>query len=226
MFVSLWIKTEIEVFSYFCNTRIGIPYEDDDYREGDFEDDRQNDIRDNRPFDHQPPGRFNQMHDMNRQTHFDVGGGQRDPPVNAPVADYGGYRGYAFPRPGPYGPLAAYHNPQPQQPQPQSQSQPQPQPHIAQQPQQPQQLGTGAGATAGYDGGRAGAFGYSPYGHYAYNPYYRPGYYGWNRPTQTADPWRNFALGFPFNLLGLGGGVGSSSAYRPWWSGNRWGLFF
>lgn len=143
-------------------------------------------------------GRFNQLHDMNRQTHFDIGGGGsggRDPPL-----DYG-FRGYA-------------QKPNPVQLQPQLQQQQQPiQSHQPQQPQQP---------ANGYEGGRANAFGYNPYGHYAYNPYYRPGYYGWNRPAQTADPWRgtsSFGLGFPFNLLGLGGG-------RPWWSPNRFGLFF
>lgn len=191
------------------NICIGIPYEDDDYREGDYEDDqRPNDIRDVRPLDQQG-GRFNQLHDMTRQTHFDVGGG-RDPPV----PEYGGYRGYPYHRP-PYAPQPyapqAQPQPQPQQPQPQ----PQPQPHAAQQPQQP------AGAQQ-YDGGR-GAFGYNPYGQYTYNPYYRPGYYGWNRPTPAADPWRGFGLGFPFNLLGLGG---TGSNYRPWWSGSRWGLPF
>lgn len=185
--------------SFSCNICAGIPYEDDDYREGnDFDDDRpNNDVRDMRPFEHHGGGgggggRFNQLHDMNRQTHFDVGGG-RDPPL-----DYG-FRGFAQQKP--------------IQLQPQAHQQQQTQPS---QPQQPQQPGNG------YDGGRASAFGYNPYGQYTYNPYYRPGYYGWNRPTQTADPWRgsSFGLGFPFNLLGLGG------SYRPWWSGNRFGLFF
>lgn len=154
---------------------------------------------------------------MNRQTHFDVGGG-RDPPV----PDYG-YRGYPGLRPGssPF----SQNIPQPQAPQVPYQPQ-QAQPQQAQ-PQQAQPQGQpGSGLSPGYDG--RGAFGYNPYGQYTYNPYgYRPGYYGgWNRPVQPSNPWSGI-LGFPFNLFGLGGGGGgSSSAYRPWWSGNRWGLFF
>lgn len=162
-------------------------------------------------------GRYNQLHDMTRQTHYDVGGG-RDPPVPA-IPDYG-YRGYPFQRPSPlspYGPLA---HQSPQQPQPQAPQQPQPQPQSLQSAQPSgQALGTG-----NYDGGRAGAFGYNPYGQYTYNPYYRPGYYGWGRPTQPPNPWTGL-LNFPFNLLGLGG-ASPSSGYRPWWSPNRWGLFF
>ncbi|XP_031629170.1 RING1 and YY1-binding protein A-like [Contarinia nasturtii] len=191
----------------FRNKRI--PYEDDDYRDnnGDFDDDRPNEINNLRPYDHHGGNRFNQMHDMNRQTQFDVGGG-RDPPL-----DYSGFRAYN------QRPLL-----NPLQPQQLQQQQPQQlqQPQQNQQPQQIQQQPQPYEA-----GGRVGAFGYNPYGQYTYNPYgYRPGYYGWNRPSQSVDPWRNsYGLGFPFNLLGLGGG--SSSAYRPWWSSNRFpfGLF-
>lgn len=192
---------------FFRTIYVGIPYEDDDYREGnDFDEDRPNDVRDMRPYDHHSGGgRFNQLHDMNRQTHFDVGGG-RDPPL-----DYG-FRGFnqQHPKPNPVQLQPQLQSAQPQQPQQQPQQPQQPQPH--------QQVGL-----AGYDGGRASAFGYNPYGQYTYNPYYRPGHYGWNRPAQTADPWRgsSYGLGFPFNLLGLGG-----NSYRPWWSGNRFGLFF
>lgn len=155
-----------------------------------------------RPYDHHSGGgRFNQLHDMNRQTHFDVGGG-RDPPL-----DYG-FRGFnqQHPKPNPVQLQPQLQSAQPQQPQQQPQ-----------QPQQHPQVGS-----VGYEGGRASAFGYNPYGQYTYNPYYRP-YNPYYRPPQTADPWRGstFGLGFPFNLLGLGG-----NSYRPWWSGNRFGLFF
>lgn len=168
-----------------------------------------------RPYDHHNGNRYN--HDMNRQTQFDVGGG-RDPPV-----EYGfrGYSGHPV-RPYPLQPqLAQQPQPQPQQQQPQPLPHPQPQPHAHTQPLQAQPAG------AGYDG-RAGQFGYNPYGQYIYNPYgwNRPAY-GWNRP-QGGEAWRGTGsmLGFPFNLLGLGGG-GGSSAYRPWWSPTRFpfGLF-
>lgn len=165
---------------------------------------------------------------MNRQTHFDIGGGQRDPPT---IPDYG-YRGaYGIQKPSlqSYSPQSAQHQHPPLQPQ----LQPQAQPQAA--------LGPGAvgapgapGATGGFDGGRANAFGYNPYGQYTYNPYGYRYPYGWSRPaTQPANPWSPFSLGFPFNLFGLGGGGGgggggsaAGGAYRPWWSGNRWGLFF
>lgn len=183
---------------------IGIPYEDDDYRDnnGDYDDDRQNDLRDMRPYDHQNGNRFNQLHDMNRQTNFDVGGG-RDPP------EY--FRGYAQSAK----PFSQF------QPQIQPHVQPHIQPHV--QPQQPQQAQQSQQPQQPYDA-RVGGFGYNPYGQYTYNPYgyHRPGYY-WGRPTQSADPWRgsSYGLGFPFNLL-LGGGGG-----RPWWSATRFpfGLF-
>lgn len=202
------LKVFVCLFSFY-NICVGIPYEDDDYRDnnGDYDDDRSNDLSNMRPYDHHNGNRYNQ--DMNRQTHFDVGGG-RDPPMEYGFRGFGGLGG----RPVPLQPLQAQQAQQPQQQQLQQQ----------QQQVQPQPLGA-----AGYDGGRAGQFGYTPYGQYTYNPYgwNRPGYYGWNRPVQSADPWRgtsSVGLGFPFNLLGLGGG---SSAYRPWWSLNRFpfGLF-
>ncbi|XP_055326917.1 uncharacterized protein LOC129580482 [Sitodiplosis mosellana] len=192
----------------FRNKRI--PYEDDDYRDnnGDYDDDRPNDLNNMRPYDHHNGNRFN--HEMNRQTQFDVGGG-RDPPMEYGFRGFSGHPARPFP-----------HQLQPQTAQqPQQQLQPQQQQQQLQ-PVQAQPIG------AGYDG-RAGQFGYNPYGQYTYNPYgwNRPGYYGWNRPA-SGDAWRgtsSFGLGFPFNLLGLGGG--GSSAYRPWWSATRFpfGLF-
>lgn len=157
---------------------------------------------------------------MTRQTHFDVGGG-RDPPTIPSL--YDAYRGYGIPKPGlqSYSPQGI----QPQHPSLQSQqpqAQPQPQP-------QPTPLSAAPGAAGAYDGGRANAYGYNPYGQYgAYNPYgYRYPSYGWNRPAAAAAPPTQPWIPFPFNLLlGGGGGGGNAGAYRPWWSGNRWGLFF
>lgn len=200
--------------------QIGIPYEDDDYREEN-DDDRPNDIRDARPYDYHG-GRFNQLHDMTRQTHFDVGGG-RDPPTIPSL--YDAYRGYGIQKPGiqSYNPQASL---QPQHPTLQSQPQPQPQ-------SQPQAapLAAAPGSGGQYDGVRANAFGYNPYGQYAYNPYGYRYPYGWNRPapaTQPTNPWNPFSIGFPFNLFGLGGGGGGGGggSARPWWNSNRWGLFF
>lgn len=95
---------------------IGIPYEDDDYRDGDFDDERTNDVRDNRQFDF--PMRNPPMFDMNRQTYFDVG--NRNPQI-----DYNNNRGHEN-----YG--------QQQYPSQQQPSQQQQQPQTN--PQQPQSI--------------------------------------------------------------------------------------
>lgn len=238
------MKLYIFFFNFFF-VCVGIPYEDDDYRDnnGDYDNNRPNDlnsirpndlnnIRPNdlnnfrpndlnniqpndlnniRPYDHHGGNRYIQQYDMNRQTQFDVGGG-RDPPV-----DYG-LRGYQSPR------LIPNHL-QPQQFQ--QPIQPQQTQFQLQQPQQGQAQGQVPLGVA-YDG-RAGGFGYNPYG--TYNPYnYRPGYYGWNRPAQSADLWRSNSVPTPGSSLGLLNplnlfGLGGSSSYRPWWSSNRFPSF-
>lgn len=190
-------------FFVCLSARTGIPYEDDDYREDNYDDER-NDLREPRPHEYNSDGPMMPHHpnsyDMNRHTHFDIGG--RNP--------YNYNRGPPF---GIYGqqaqqPLAQQQLAQPapvQSVQPQQPSSQQPQ------PQQPQPY-------ASLDGGRGQYNGINPYAHnqYPYNGWTRPAY-GWNRAPVSSG----WSLGFPFNLFGFGN-------YRPgWgWGGNRFGLFF
>lgn len=195
---------------------VGIPYEDDDYRE-DNADDERNDLRDMRdmrhennndgPLNHQSP------YDLNRPPYYDLGarypynnpGFNRGPP-------YGLYNQYNPAQQG--APLYPHLQPQPQ-PQQQQPYQPQsPQSHLPTQPPQ-------SAAAQSLDGGRGnqnnqnGA--YSPYSQNSYG-WNRPAY-GWPRPAPSSG----WSLGFPFNLFGLG----SYRAGPGWgWGGNRWGLFF
>lgn len=188
---------------------IGIPYEDNDYREDNLDDERNDlrDMRDMRPENNNndgPPNHNQNPYDLNRPSYFDAGARY---PYNNP----------AFNRGPPFGIYNQY-NPA-QQPAPLY-----PQPQQLQQPHLPVQQPQSAAAQS-LDGGRGGNQnnnnnnnqngGFSPY---AQNPYgwNRPGY-GWPRPASSG-----WSLGFPFNLFGLG-------SYRPsWpaWGRNNWGLFF
>lgn len=120
------------------------------------------------------PVNHGNAYNMNRHTHFDIGG--RNPPYN---------RGPPF---GIYGPQY-----QPQQPQPQ----PQPQPVQTPQSYQPQQQQPVQPYPAqNPDGTRATYNPYNPYG-YGWN---RPSY-GWApRPTYGSS----FSIFNPFNLFGFG----------------------
>lgn len=197
---------------------VGIPYDDDDYREDNVDDER-NDLRDMRdmrngnnndgaPLSHHNP------YDLNRPSHYDVGprypynnpGFNRGPP-------YGLYNQYnPAQQPAPLYPQLQQLQQQQQQ-QPQYQPQPQQSHSLAQQPQS-------AGAQP-LDGGRVNQNNQND----AYNPYAQYPH-GWNRPAfgwPKQAPSSGWSLGFPFNLFGLG-------SYRQgpgWgWGSNRWGLFF
>lgn len=192
---------------------VGIPYEDDDYREGNVDDER-NDLRDIKDMRHENNNDGALSHqnpyDLNRPSYYDVG--PRYPYNNPGFINRGPPYGL-YNQHNPVQPAAPLY-PQLQQQQYQPHSQPlhlppqQPIPIAA----QPLELGRGN------QNNQNGAFG--PYAQYP-NGWPRPAY-GWPKSAPSSG----WSLGFPFNLFGLGNnrpGLGWGWGAN---NNNRWGLFF